>query len=142
MGGKEFPSLILESEKARILLTSVFPETNVSSEDGMKLLEFDHKRSGTTERIHVYRCRYGHIYGFSVDEGERAVWQALTGTEKNRCPRCESIRLEMASVDLARTKIESRLSDRRIRSRPISGENRRRSDRRRSDRRGGGKGRV
>ena len=108
----------------------------------MKLLEFDHKRSGTTERIYVYRCRYGHIYGFSVDEEERAVWRALTGTEKNRCPRCESIRLEVATVDLARTKIESRLLDRRIRSRPVSGEDRRRNDRRRSDRRGGKGGRV
>ena len=40
----------------------------------MKIVEFDHKRSGTVERIHVYRCRYGHIFGFSVDPKEKQVW--------------------------------------------------------------------
>ncbi len=103
----------------------------------MKLLEFDHKRAGNVEKIHVYRCRYGHIYGYSVDEKEQAVWQALSSAKKNSCPRCESIRLEMASVDLARSKISGRLRDRRVRPRPFSGTEQRQRDRRKEDRRGG-----
>ncbi len=109
----------------------------------MKIAEHSRLNSGQEEKVWIFECSLGHVYGWTIQPEEEPFYLETRLEERLSCPQCHSLQLQEMMVSLQRQafrllreRLRARIADRRVKALPIEFSDRRRIERRAVERRG------